>query len=259
MSVATSDLRLTVERPEDAVLRVEDATVVFDGFKALDIDRFAVRRNEVRVVIGPNGAGKTTLCDVISGKTRLKSGKIYFNGADISRLQDFEIARRGVGRKFQTPAVFGSLTVQENLELAAPISRSVLHALYRKTADADRDKIREVVAAVGLESVIDVQAQYLSHGQRQALEIGTLLVSTPKLLLIDEPAAGLSDDETASMATLIRKLATGHTVIVIEHDMGFVRQLEADITVLNEGKILAEGPMAAVQADPRVIEAYLGR
>ena len=259
MSVATSDLRLTVERPEDAMLRVEDATVVFDGFKALDIDRFAVRRNEVRVVIGPNGAGKTTLCDVISGKTRLKSGKVYFNGADISRLQDFEIARRGVGRKFQTPAVFGSLTVQENLELAAPISRSVLHALYRKTADADRDKIREVVAAVGLESVIDVQAQYLSHGQRQALEIGTLLVSTPKLLLIDEPAAGLSDDETASMATLIRKLATGHTVIVIEHDMGFVRQLEADITVLNEGKILAEGPMAAVQADPRVIEAYLGR
>ena len=259
MSVATSDLRLTVERPEDEMLRVEDATVVFDGFKALDIDRFAVRRNEVRVVIGPNGAGKTTLCDVISGKTRLKSGKIYFNGADISRLQDFEIARRGVGRKFQTPAVFGSLTVQENLELAAPISRSVLHALYRKTADADLDKIREVVAAVGLESVIDVQAQYLSHGQRQALEIGTLLVSTPKLLLIDEPAAGLSDDETASMATLIRKLATGHTVIVIEHDMGFVRQLEADITVLNEGKILAEGPMAAVQADPRVIEAYLGR
>lgn len=259
MSVATTDLRLTVERHEDAMLRVEDATVVFDGFKALDIDRFAVRRNEIRVVIGPNGAGKTTLCDVISGKTRLKSGKIYFNGADISRLQDFEIARRGVGRKFQTPAVFGSLTVQENLELAAPISRSVLHALYRKTLDADRDKIRGVVAAVGLESVIDVQAQYLSHGQRQALEIGTLLVSTPKLLLIDEPAAGLSDDETASMATLIRKLATGHTVIVIEHDMGFVRQLEADITVLNEGKILAEGPMAAVQADPRVIEAYLGR
>ena len=259
MSVATSDLRLTVERPEDAMLRVEDATVVFDGFKALDIDRFSVRRNEIRVVIGPNGAGKTTLCDVISGKTRLKSGKIYFNGADISRLQDFEIARRGVGRKFQTPAVFGSLTVQENLELAAPISKSVLHALYRKTADADRDKIREVVAAVGLESVIDAQAQYLSHGQRQALEIGTLLVSNPKLLLIDEPAAGLSDEETGSMATLIKKLAKGHTVIVIEHDMGFVRQLEADITVLNEGKILAEGPMAAVQADPRVIEAYLGR
>jgi urea transport system ATP-binding protein len=135
----------------------------------------------------------------------------------------------------------------------------VLPALYRKTAAGDRDKIREVISAVGLDSVIDVQAQYLSHGQRQSLEIGTLLVSSPKLLLIDEPAAGLTDEETSAMATLIKKLAKGHTVIVIEHDMDFVRQLEADITVLNEGKILAEGPMSAVQADPRVIEAYLGR
>ena len=259
MSVETQSLRLTVDRPEDAMLRVEDATVVFDGFKALDIDRFAVRHNEVRVVIGPNGAGKTTLCDVISGKTRLKSGRLFFNGNDISRLKDFEIARLGVGRKFQTPTVFGSLTVGENLELAAPISKSVLPSLYRKMSPADRDKIREVTGAVGLEEVIDVQAQYLSHGQRQALEIGTLLVSSPKLLLIDEPAAGLSDEETATMATLIRKLAEGHTVIVIEHDMDFVRQLEADITVLNEGRILAEGPMSALQVDPRVIEAYLGR
>jgi urea transport system ATP-binding protein len=259
MSVESNALRLTVARPEDAMLSVENASVVFDGFKALDIDHFAVRQNEVRVVIGPNGAGKTTLCDVISGKTRLKSGRVTFNGTDISRLKDFEIARLGVGRKFQTPAVFGSLTVQENLELAAPISKSVLPALYRKTAAADREKIREVIFAVGLEAVPDVQAQYLSHGQRQALEIGTLLVSSPKLLLIDEPAAGLSDEETATMGALIRKLAEGHTVIVIEHDMDFVRALEADITVLNEGKILAEGPMSAVQADPRVIEAYLGR
>jgi urea transport system ATP-binding protein len=259
MSVEASSLRLTVEKPGDAMLRVEDATVVFDGFKALDIDRFSVRQNEVRVVIGPNGAGKTTLCDVISGKTRLQSGRIYFNGADISRLKDFEISRLGVGRKFQTPAVFGSLTVHENLELAAPVSKSVLPALYRKASAGDRDRIREVISAVGLDSVIDVQAQYLSHGQRQSLEIGTLLVSSPKLLLIDEPAAGLTDEETSAMATLIRKLAEGHTVIVIEHDMDFVRQLEADITVLNEGKILAEGPMSAVQADPRVIEAYLGR
>ena len=259
MSTETQSLRLTIDRPEDAMLRVEDATVVFDGFKALDIDRFAVRHNEVRVVIGPNGAGKTTLCDVISGKTRLKSGRLFFNGNEISRLKDFEIARLGVGRKFQTPAVFGSLTVGENLELAAPISKSVLPSLYRKTSPGDRDKIRDVTTAVGLDAVIDVQAQYLSHGQRQALEIGTLLVSSPKLLLIDEPAAGLSDEETATMAKLIRKLAEGHTVIVIEHDMDFVRQLEADITVLNEGRILAEGPMSVLQTDPRVIEAYLGR
>jgi urea transport system ATP-binding protein len=259
MSTETQALRLTIDRPEDAMLRVEDATVVFDGFKALDIDRFAVRRNEVRVVIGPNGAGKTTLCDVISGKTRLKSGRLFFNGLDISRLKDFEIARLGVGRKFQTPAVFGSLTVGENLELAAPISKHVLPALLRRTSPGDRNRIREVTTAVGLDRVIDVQAQYLSHGQRQALEIGTLLVSSPKLLLIDEPAAGLSDEETGTMAKLIRKLAEGHTVIVIEHDMDFVRQLEADITVLNEGKILAEGPMSVLQTDPRVIEAYLGR
>jgi urea transport system ATP-binding protein len=259
MSTETQSLRLTIDRPEDAMLRVEDATVVFDGFKALDIDRFAVRRNEVRVVIGPNGAGKTTLCDVISGKTRLKSGRLFFNGLDISRLKDFEIARLGVGRKFQTPQVFGSLTVGENLELAAPISKHVLPSLLRKTSPGDRNRIREVTTAVGLDRVIDVQAQYLSHGQRQALEIGTLLVSSPKLLLIDEPAAGLSDEETGTMAKLIRKLAEGHTVIVIEHDMDFVRQLEADITVLNEGKILAEGPMSVLQTDPRVIEAYLGR
>jgi urea transport system ATP-binding protein len=243
----------------DAILRVESATVVFDGFKALDIDRFEVGRNEVRVVIGPNGAGKTTLCDAISGKTRLNSGRIYFDGADISRYRDYEIARRGVGRKFQTPSVFGSLTVRENLEMAGSPSRSAMAGMFRGPMPGAQQKTREVVVAVGLEDVVDVQAQYLSHGQRQALEIGTLLVSEPKLLLIDEPAAGLSDEETATMGRLIRKLAGQHTVIVIEHDMDFVRSLEAKVTVLNEGKILAEGPMASVQADPRVVEAYLGR
>src|SRR5688572_30022195 len=154
MSVATSDLRLTVDNPEDAMLRVEDATVVFDGFKALDVDRFAVRHNEVRVVIGPNGAGKTTLCDVISGKTRLNSGKIYFDGVNIGGLKDFEIARRGVGRKFQTPTVFGSLTVRENLELAAPISKGVIETLFRRLAPESRDKVLEVIESVGLQEVI---------------------------------------------------------------------------------------------------------
>lgn len=256
-SSAPATPRLTVARDE-ALLRIEDARVVFDGFKALDIDRFALRRNEVRVVIGPNGAGKTTLCDVISGKTRLTSGHIYFDGAEISHLKDFEIARRGVGRKFQTPTVFGSLTVFENLELAAPISRSILRG-FRHAGQEARGKIIEAAESVGLRSVLDRQAQYLSHGQRQSLEIGTLLVARPRLLLVDEPAAGLSDEETAAMAALLRRLAGRHTMIVIEHDMDFVRQLEADITVLNEGAILAEGPMPVVQSDPRVVEAYLGR
>jgi urea transport system ATP-binding protein len=260
MTTATPDTpRLTVDSPDDAMITVENATVVFDGFKALDIDRFTVKKNDVRVVIGPNGAGKTTLCDVISGKTRLNSGRIYFDGADISRFRDYEIARRGVGRKFQTPAVFGSLTVRENLELAAPISKGVLETMVRRLGRGARDKVLEVVESVGLQDVADIQAQYLSHGQRQSLEIGTLLVSGPKLLLIDEPAAGLSDEETAAMGALLRKLAGQHTVIVIEHDMDFVRSLEAGITVLNEGRILAEGSMAVVQADPRVVEAYLGR
>jgi urea transport system ATP-binding protein len=243
----------------DEILCLEQATVVFDGFKALDIDRFAVKNNEVRVVIGPNGAGKTTLCDVISGKTRLHSGRSYFDGSDITRLEDFEIARRGVGRKFQTPTVFGSLTVRENLELAAPAARGVLQSVWRRDTrvlDADVDRAAE---QVGLAPVMDVEARFLSHGQRQSLEIGTLLVARPKLLLVDEPAAGLTDTETAVMAKLLKTLAGGHTLIVIEHDMDFVRQLDADITVLNEGRILAEGPMAVVQADPRVIEAYLGR
>jgi urea transport system ATP-binding protein len=164
-----------------------------------------------------------------------------------------------VGRKFQTPTVFGSLTVRENLELAAPRARGVVRSLWRRRSTTLDSEIERVVESVGLAPVIDVEARFLSHGQRQSLEIGTLLVAQPKLLLVDEPAAGLTDTETAVMASLLRTLAGGHTLIVIEHDMEFVRQLEADITVLNEGRILAEGPMAVVQADPRVIEAYLGR
>jgi urea transport system ATP-binding protein len=246
-------------RQGDALLRLENARVVFDGFTALDIDRFTLNRNEVRVVIGPNGAGKTTLCDVISGKTRLRTGRCVLEGTDITHLKDFEIARRGVGRKFQTPTVFGSLTVRENLELAAPDSRGVLRSFWRRAEPALLAEIGRVVEAVGLEDVVDVAARFLSHGQRQALEIGTLLVARPKLLLVDEPAAGLSDTETAAMADLLRTLAGAHTLMVIEHDMDFVRQLDCRVTVLNEGRILAEGSMAEVQADARVIEAYLGR
>jgi urea transport system ATP-binding protein len=227
------------------MLSIEHGVVVFDGFKALDIDGFAVRDREVRVVIGPNGAGKTTLCDVISGRVRLTSGRCWFDSVDISHMREYEIARRGVGRKFQTPAVFGSLSARDNLDLAA--------------AKPSRDETDRVAHMVGLTAVIDTEARHLSHGQRQLLEIGMLLIARPKLLLIDEPAAGLTDSETAAMARLLIELAGHHTVIVIEHDMDFVRALHADITVLHEGRILAEGPMHVVQSDARVAEVYLGR
>jgi len=241
------------------LLRLEHVSVVFDGFKALDIDAFAVNDHDVRVVIGPNGAGKTTLCDVISGKTPATTGRCLFDGADITRLADYQIARRGVGRKFQTPTVFGSLTVSENLELATSGPGKGLMGLLRRPDDRLRVEIALVAASVGLESVLEVEARRLSHGQRQLLEIGTLLIARPKLLLIDEPAAGLTDGETAAMARLLRDLARDHTVIVIEHDMDFVRELNATVTVLHEGRILSEGPMHVVQQDPRVVDVYLGR
>jgi urea transport system ATP-binding protein len=228
--------------PDEAV-RIEDAIVTFDGFTALDIDRFSVAEKDMRVVIGPNGAGKTTLCDVISGQTRLDRGRVLLGGKDVTRLEDVEIARRGVGRKFQTASVFGSLTVQENLALAARRGGNV----------------RAVAGRLGIGDMIQVEARQLGHGQRQALEIGMLVAADATLMLVDEPAAGLSDAETMAMAALLRQLAVDHTLIVIEHDMDFVRELGARITVLNEGRILAEGSMADIQSDPRVVEAYLGR
>jgi urea transport system ATP-binding protein len=231
------------------MIRLEHAVVSFDGFKALDVDAFSVREREMRVVIGPNGAGKTTLCDVISGKTRLTSGRCCVDGTDVAALQDYEIARRGVGRKFQTPSVFGSLTVAENLDLARPA----------RSGSSAQPEIRRMAELTGLAPVIDTAARLLSHGQRQLLEIAMVLIAKPKLLLIDEPAAGLSDAEAGAMVRLLIDLAGQHTVIVIEHDMDFVRELRAGITVLHEGRVLAEGPMSAIQADPRVVDVYLGR
>jgi len=230
--------------PTEPALRVSGASVVFDGFKALDIERFEVHEREMRVVIGPNGAGKTTLCDVISGKTRLTAGEVFLSGENITGLRDHEIAKRGVGRKFQTPSLFGSLTVAENLELAT------------RVADT---RVSEIVDDMELRTLLGIEAQYLSHGRRQSLELAMLLVADARLMLLDEPAAGLSDEETAAMAGLLKRLAAERTVVVIEHDMDFVRQLDVTVTVLNEGRVLVEGPMHVVQADPRVVEAYLGR
>ena len=241
------------------IVYLRDVVVSFDGFKALDVSEFAVHFNDLRVVIGPNGAGKTTLCDVISGKTRAKSGKVYFNRADVTHAPDVEIARRGVGRKFQTPTVFDGLTVYENMELALPGRRGVWRNLFARRTPAERDRILSLLERVHLAESRDVEARFLSHGQRQWLEISMLIVAEPKLLLVDEPAAGLTDRETELTAKLLLELRGQHTIIVIEHDMEFVRRLNARVTVLNEGKVLAEGSMQEVQTHPDVIEAYLGR
>jgi len=239
---------------------LEDVTVVFDGFKAIDIDLFGIHYNELRVVIGPNGAGKTTLCDVISGKTRVSSGNLYWRGDEISNVHDIAMSRLGVGRKFQTPSVFDSLTVFENLELALPNrQKDFFRNLWGKTTSDEEDKIRQMMGRVHLTNQADVQAKFLSHGQRQCLEISMLVLAEPSLLLVDEPAAGLSDEETGLMVELLLELRGQHSIIVIEHDMDFVRQLDAGVTVLNEGQIMVEGDMKDIQANPEVIEAYLGR
>jgi len=241
------------------LVQIEEVKVVFDGFKALDIHYFGVDRNELRVVIGPNGAGKTTLCDVISGKTKVTSGRVVFDDVDTTRLRDTQVSALGIGRKFQTPTVFGSLTVYENMELALPRRRKVWQNLIGTETVDERDAIMTILKRVRLVGVKDVKSQSLSHGQRQWLEISMLMVSKPKLLLVDEPAAGLTDQETGLTAELLTELKGSHTIIVIEHDMEFVRRLASRVTVLCEGKVLADGSLDQVQADPRVIEAYLGR
>ena len=249
------------ETPHSAhpMVALKEVRVVFDGFKALSIDALSIDYNELRVVIGPNGAGKTTLCDVISGKTRATSGKVFVDGVDVTHEPDVKIARLGVGRKFQTPTVFDSLTVYENMELALPGRRNVWQNLLGSESAQQRQAILAILQRVHLLPELNTPAKYLSHGQRQWLEISMLIIADPKLLLVDEPAAGLTDKETELTAELLLELKGRHTIIVIEHDMDFVRRLNSRITVLNEGRVLAEGAMDQVQKDPAVIEAYLGR
>ena len=245
--------------PTTPMVSLKDVTVSFDGFKALNISAFSVERNELRVVIGPNGAGKTTLCDVISGKSRASTGKVYFDDVDVTHLPDSEIARMGVGRKFQTPTIFDSLTVYENMELALPGRRSVWRNLLGRESDEQRDSILKILTRVQLINDASTPAKYLSHGQRQWLEISMLIVAGPKLLLVDEPAAGLTDKETELTAELLNELKGNHTIIVIEHDMDFVRRLNSRVSVFDNGQVLADGSLDEVQANEAVIEAYLGR
>ena len=208
------------------MVALKEVLVSFDGFKATNISAFSVDRNELRVVIGPNGAGKTTLCDVISGKTKVTSGKVSVDGHEVTRMADVDIARLGVGRKFQTPTVFDSLTVYENMELALPGRRNVWKNLLGKESYEQRMSILSILQRVHLLPDINTPAKYLSHGQRQWLEISMLIVADPKLLLVDEPAAGLTDKETELTAELLLELKGHHTLIVIEHDMEFVRRIQ---------------------------------
>ncbi len=242
----------------DDIIRVENVTVSFDGFKAIDNLSFSMSADELRVVIGPNGAGKTTLCDVITGKVQPTSGKVFFKGKDITSIPEYKIARMGIGRKFQTPRVFLNLTVFENVELSYNRDKDVLKTLFSVRKKADRDRIYEVLDICGLKSVVDLPAGTLSHGQKQWLEIGMMVAQDPDLLLLDECVAGMTDKETEATGELIEVLAEEHAILVIEHDMVFVRQIARNVTVLHQGQMLCEGTFDEVQNDPRVIEVYLG-
>jgi len=244
---------------DSPLLTVEKVSIVFDGFKALDVEEFSVGHYDLNVIIGPNGAGKTTLCDAISGKTRPTKGRITFAGQDITEFPEADIARMGVGRKFQTPTVFDSLTVYQNMELALPGRDRLVHNFGDKPAAQEHTSIEAILRRVNLLDHSGKEVCYLSHGQRQWLEISMLILSGPRLLLVDEPAAGLTDEETILTAELLLELQEEHSVIVIEHDMEFVRLLNSRVTVLNEGRIMAQGNIDQIQKNPEVIEAYLGR
>ena len=242
----------------DFVLAIEDLTVSFDGFKAVDSLNMYIDKNELRVVIGPNGAGKTTVLDLICGKTKSTSGSIKFMNKELTQMAEHEIVRAGVGRKFQTPSIYENLTVDQNLEMSYPRNRNVFKSLmFKRTAEVDA-QVKKVADEIMLTDFLDMQAALLSHGQKQWLEIGMLLMQEPDLLMLDEPVAGMSAKERDETAVLLKKIANNRSVLVIEHDMDFVEKIAHKVTVLHQGKILAEGPMDKVQADKNVIEVYLG-
>ncbi|MEQ9726327.1 urea ABC transporter ATP-binding protein UrtD [Pseudomonas sp. WHRI 8822A] len=242
------------------ILTLEDINVSFDGFKALTDLTLYIGVGELRCIIGPNGAGKTTLMDVITGKTRPNSGVAFFGETfDLTQMSEVEIAQAGIGRKFQKPTVFEALSVFENLELAQKTDKSVWASLRARLSGEQRDRIDEVLATIRLDGSRQRPAGLLSHGQKQFLEIGMLLVQDPQLLLLDEPVAGMTDAETEFTAELFKSLARKHSLMVVEHDMGFVGSIADHVTVLHQGRVLAEGSLDAVQANEKVIEVYLGR
>ena len=242
----------------DFLLSVEGLTVSFDGFRAVDDLSFYLDRNEIRVIIGPNGAGKTTVLDLICGRTRATGGSVKFNGLELTRMREHEIVRAGVGRKFQTPSIYEDLTVFENLEISFPRGRSVFGALaFRRDAEV-RERVEEIARTIFLADQLDDLAEYLSHGQKQWLEIGMLLIQDPALLMLDEPVAGMSVSERKKTAELLHRVIQHRSVLVIEHDMGFVEDIAHKVTVMHQGRVISEGSIAHVKADPKVVEVYLG-
>ena len=242
----------------DFALAVEDLTVSFDGFKAIDNLTLYVDKNELRVIIGPNGAGKTTLLDLICGKTRASHGSIKFKNQEMTKLAEHRIVRAGIGRKFQTPSIYENLSVFKNLEVSFPRGRSVFGALAFQCDDEVKQRVQAVADEIGLGDQLETEAGLLSHGQKQWLEIGMLLMQEPELLMLDEPIAGMSVRERELTAELLQRICQGRSVIVIEHDMEFVKRIAHKVTVMHQGKILAEGSMDEVQNDPKVIDVYLG-
>ena len=242
------------------MLYLDDITVSFDGFRALNKLSLQIDTGELRCIIGPNGAGKTTMMDIITGKTRPDSGTVFFGSTiDLLRYREAEIAQLGIGRKFQKPTVFEHLSVFENLELALKTDKRVAPSMLFRLDSAQSDRLAEVLHTIHLADSVSRQAGLLSHGQKQWLEIGMLLMQDPKLLLLDEPVAGMTDEETARTAELFLTLKGKHSLMVVEHDMGFIRTISDIVTVLCDGSVLAQGTLDQVQADERVIEVYLGR
>ena len=251
---------MNLDTPQGPILYLDGVTVSFDGFKALDSLSLIVEPGELRCIIGPNGAGKTTMMDVITGKTRPEAGEAHFGNAhDLTRMSEPEIARAGIGRKFQKPTIFKNHTVFENLEVALKTDKRVFPTLRAVRTPEQDARIDEVLGVIGLRGKADQKADLLSHGEKQWLEIGMLLMQDPRLLLLDEPVAGMSDEDTARTGELLRSLAGKHSVVVVEHDMHFVESIGQKITVLHEGRLLAEGTLDVVREDPRVVDVYLGR
>jgi len=248
------------ERAKNALLYLDGVTVSFDGFRALNALSLVIEPGEMRAIIGPNGAGKTTMMDVVTGKTRPDAGDVYFNGTvDLTRLDEAAIAELGIGRKFQKPTVFESHTVWDNLELALAGGRGPFAALFRGAGPRAAERIEEILGVVRLGDRRYARAATLSHGQKQWLEIGMLLAQEPKLLLVDEPVAGMTDNETRQTAELLKEINRDKTVVVVEHDITFVRELGVKVTCLHEGTAIAEGTIDQVSSNERVIEVYLGR